>query len=53
MVQTDVKASVLSGGLYGPEAGLIGIAARVIILAGILTYFKKRRSVDIKELFLA
>jgi membrane protease YdiL (CAAX protease family) len=51
VVQTDVRDSILSGGLYGPEAGLIGIAARGIILAGILYYLKKHRTVDIKELF--
>lgn len=43
VIQTEVKNSMLSGGIYGPEAGLIGIAARVVILVGILFYFKKRQ----------
>lgn len=50
VVQADIKNSILSGGSYGPEAGLIGIAARGIILIGILYYLKKNRKVNIKEL---
>ena len=50
VVQTDVRDSILSGGLYGPEAGLIGIAARGIILAGILYYLKKHRTVDMNKI---
>lgn len=50
VIQTDIKDSILSGGLYGPEAGLIGIAARGVILAGILYYLRKHRAVDLKDL---
>jgi hypothetical protein len=50
LVQTEIRDSILSGGLYGPEAGLIGIAARGIILAGTLCYLKKHQAVDLKEL---
>jgi len=51
VIQTDIKDSVLSGGFYGPEAGLIGIAARGIILAGILCYRRKHRVIKIRHLF--
>jgi hypothetical protein len=50
VVLVDIKNSALSGGPYGPEGGLIGIAARGLILIGILFYLKKQRKVSIKEL---
>jgi membrane protease YdiL (CAAX protease family) len=50
VVQGDIKNSILSGGPYGPEAGLIGIAARAVVLIGILYYLEKRRKVSIQHL---
>lgn len=50
VVQTDMKNSVWSGGPYGPEACWIGIAARGIILIGILCLLKKHRKVTVQEL---
>ena len=50
VVLADIKDSALSGGAYGPEGGLVGIAARIFILAGILYYLKKQRKINLREL---
>jgi membrane protease YdiL (CAAX protease family) len=50
ILQTGVSDTILTGGAYGPEGGLIGLAFRIIILAALLCYLKKYRKIGAREI---
>lgn len=50
VLQTEVRNTIFTGGVYGPEGGLIGLIFRIIILFSLLLYLCKYRQVSIKEI---
>jgi hypothetical protein len=47
--QSDIQDSLFSGGNYGPEAGIIGIIFRFLIILMVIFYLKHSRRMTIKS----
>jgi membrane protease YdiL (CAAX protease family) len=42
IVQENLGSTILTGGNYGPEGGLIGIAARLLVIVTLIVFFRKK-----------
>jgi len=42
IVQENLGSTILTGGNYGPEGGLVGIAARLVVIVTLIVFFKKK-----------
>ena len=50
VLQGEVRDTIFTGGIYGPEGGIVGLIFRFVILLVLLFYLSKSRRVRIKEI---